>query len=159
MKMTKRSCVNLAAYLLLTISILPEVSLAATFRVDDSATLPGEAATTMRWKSLAPGRPAGNQVDGVTIVSVRLNLAPWLNKSGKIYLALPSLPIGQVNTAWTTQGRLLPGELISGNRTLVYAGPINTSFIEDTLVLKLQTDGRRLNAPQRLQFHFEIDVE
>ena len=60
---------------------------------------------------------------------------------------------------WATQGRLLPGQLISGNRTLVFTGPIRSSLIEDTIALKLQTDGRRLTAPQRLEFHFEIDVD
>lgn len=145
--------------LLMPLVVLQPSCIAATFRVDDSASLPGEAATTMRWKSLAPSRTAGNLVDGATIVTVRLNLAPWLNRDGKIYLVLPSLPIGQVTAAWTSQGRLLPGELISGNRTLVYTGPIRASVLEDTLALKLQTDGRRLGSPQRLQFHFEIDVE
>jgi hypothetical protein len=132
---------------------------AETFRVDDSASLPSESATNMRWKSLAPSRSASNLVDGATIVTVRLNLAAWRNRNGKIYLALPALPIGQVNAAWSTQGRLLPGELVSGNRTLVYSGNIKTNVLEDTLALKLQTDGRRLASPQRLQFHFEIDAE
>ena len=79
--------------------------LAATFRVDDSTSIPSEAATTMHWKSLAPTRTAGNLVDGATIVTVRLNLAPWLDRNGKIYLVLPALPIGQVNAEWATQGK------------------------------------------------------
>jgi hypothetical protein len=41
----------------------------------------------------------------------------------------------------------------------VYAGPIRAGLLEDTIVLKLQADGRRLVAPQRLQFYFEIDVD
>lgn len=131
----------------------------ATFRVDDSSSLPSEPNTTMRWRFLSPSRAADNLVEGTTLVTVRLNVAPWRNKTGKIYMVLPEQPIGRVTAEWATQGRLLPGQLISGNRTLVFTGPIRSSLIEDTIALKLQTDGRRLTAPQRLEFHFEIDVD
>lgn len=132
---------------------------AATFRVDDSLSLPSEANTTMKWRSLAPNRVVGNAVEGTNIVTVRLNLAPWLNRNGKIYMALPEQPIGPVTADWTTQGKLLPGTLQSGFRTLVFAGPIRTSLLEDTIVLRLTADGQRLRAPQRLQFYFEIDLD
>jgi hypothetical protein len=60
---------------------------------------------------------------------------------------------------WTTQGRLLPGRLISGERVLVYAGPVTTPFIDETLALKIETDGTRLSSSHRLNFHFEIDID
>jgi hypothetical protein len=132
---------------------------AATFRVDDSTSLPNETTTVMKWRSLAPTRSAGNMLEGASVLTIRLNLAPWLNRNAKIYMALPEQPIGQVTAEWTTQGKLLPGQVISGERTLVYAGPIRAGLLEDTIVLKLQADGRRLIATQRLQFHFEIDVD
>ena len=132
---------------------------AATFRVDDSATLPNESNTPMNWKSLAPNRAIGNAVEGVAVITVRLNTAPWVNKVGKIYMALPEQPIGTVTAEWSTQGRLLPGTLVSGRRTLVYSGPIRTSLLEDTIALHLSTDGRRLVSPQRLNFYFEIDID
>ena len=141
----------------LTVAALPAA--AATFRVDDSATLPNEANTTMDWRSLAPSRAVGNAVDGTSIFTVRLNTAPWLNRVGKIYMALAEQPIGTVTAQWSTQGRLLPGELISGRRTLVYSGPIRTPLLEDTIALRISADGRRLVSPQRLQFYFEIDVD
>lgn len=132
---------------------------AATFRVDDTATLPSEANTTMQWVSPAPGRGASNDVEGRSLITVRLNTAPWLNRNGKIFLVLPQVNIGEVTAEWTTQGRLLAGQVRSGSRTLVFAGPIRTSLIEDTILLRLTTDGRRLASPQRLDFHFEIDVD
>ncbi len=132
---------------------------AATFRVDDSLTLPNESSTAMKWRSLAPNRAVGHAIEGQSVLTIRLDTAPWLNKVGKIYMALPEQPIGQVSAEWSTQGKLLPGQLVSGNRALVYAGPIRTRLIEDTIVLRLQADGRRLAAPQRLQFYFEIDVD
>ncbi len=132
---------------------------AATFRVDDSLTLPNESTTPMKWRSLAPGRAAGHAIEGTSVITVRLNVAPWLNRNGRIYMGLPEQPIGQVNAEWSTQGKLLPGQLVSGNRTLVFAGPIRAGMIEDTIILRLQADGRRIAAPQRLQFYFEVDVE
>ncbi|HXZ49174.1 MAG TPA: hypothetical protein VEG27_09135 [Usitatibacter sp.] len=132
---------------------------AATYRIDDSMSLPRESTTAMKWRSIAPGRDMGYMVEGSNIVTVRLNLAPWLNKTGKIYMVLPEQPIGQVMAEWSTQGKLLPGQLVSGNRTLVYSGLIRSSLLEDTIVLKLSADGRRLIAPLSLQFYFEIDVD
>ena len=132
---------------------------AATFRVDDSLTLPNETSTAMKWRSLAPNRAVGHAVEGSSVLTIRLNVAPWLNKSGRVYMGLPEQPIGSVSAEWSTQGKLLPGQLTSGNRTLVYAGPIRARLIEDTIVLRLQAAGRRLAAPQRLQFYFEIDVD
>lgn len=132
---------------------------AATFRVDDSGSMPGEGHTAMRWRSLAPNRELGNDVEGTTLVNVRLNLTPWVNRQGKIFLALPEQPVGQINAEWTTQGRLIAGRLASGNRTLVYSGPIRSALLEDTIVLRIWTDGRRLASAQRLDFYFEIDVD
>lgn len=141
------------------ICLAASVAGAATFRVEDTLTMPSESTTTMKWRSLAPSRTEGNAVEGSLLLTIRLNLAPWLNRSGKVYMVLPAQPIGQVTADWTTQGKLLPGQLISGNRTLVYAGPIRTALLEDTIVLRMVADGRRLVTTQRLQFHFEIDVD
>ena len=135
------------------------VAHAATFRVDDTLTMPSESSTTMKWRSLAPSRSEGNAVESSLLLTIRLNLQPWLNRTGKVYMVLPAQPIGQVTADWTTQGKLLPGQLVSGNRALVFAGPIRAPALEDTIVLHLVADGRRLVATQRLQFHFEIDVD
>lgn len=132
---------------------------AATFPVDDSRSLPREGNVNMEWRSLAPNRAVGHAVDGRMVVTVRLNTAPWLNRTGRIYMVLPEQPIGEVDAEWSTQGKLQPGKLVSGNRALVYAGPIRTGMIEDTILLRISADGRRIQSPQRLQFNFEIDVE
>ena len=132
---------------------------AATFRVDDTASLPSEAQTTMQWRSPAPGQGASDEVEGRSVINVRLNTAPWMNRTGKIFIVLPPVPIGEVTAEWTTQGRLLAGQVRSGSRTLVFAGPIRAGVIEDTILLRIATDGRRLASPQRLDFHFEIDID
>jgi len=144
---------------LLAITLALPAAATTTFRVDDSLTLPSESNQAMKWRSLAPNRTAGNAVEGTSVITIRLDTSPWLNRNGKIYMALGEQPIGQVSAEWTTQGRLLPGQLISGNRTLVYSGPIKARTIEDTIALKITADGRRLVAAQRLQFYFEIDVD
>lgn len=138
---------------------IASIAQATTFRVDDSTSLPSETTTTMQWRSPAPGRGASHDVEGTSVLTIRLNTAPWLNRTGKIFMALPVLPIGEVTAEWTTQGKLLAGQVRSGSRTLVYAGPIRSPLIEDTILLRIATDGRRLGSPQRLDFHFEIDVD
>ncbi|MGZ5038347.1 MAG: hypothetical protein ACXWHB_09335 [Usitatibacter sp.] len=147
------------AFIVALLALAATCASAATFRVDDTSSLPSETTTPMKWRSLAPNRSIGNAIEGTNVVTVRLNLAPWLNRTGKIYMVLPEQPIGQVTADWTTQGKLLPGQLMSGNRTLVYAGPIRTSQLEDTIILRLTADGQRLVAPQRLTFYFEIDLD
>jgi len=137
-----------------------ESSSAATYVVDDSSTIPFETNVSTRWRDgKSGGRQMSNEIEGGATVTIRLNLAPWLNRNGRIYLALPQQPVGVVNVEWGTQGRMLPGKLQSGERTLVFAGPIRTSFLEDNFTVRVVADGRRVAATQRLQFHFEIDVD
>lgn len=133
---------------------------AATYVVDDSSSIPYESNLITKWRDGASGgRQMSNDIEGGALVTLRLNVAPWLNRNGRIYLALPQQPIGVVNVEWSTQGKLLPGKLQSGERTLVYAGPIRANTIEDTFNVKVIADGRRVTVAQRLKFHFEIDVD
>jgi hypothetical protein len=74
-------------------------------------------------------------------------------------MTLPQQATGQVVATWTTQGRLLPGTLRSGERTLVYAGPIDADTLEDTLGLSIQADGSDLSHGRQLAFSFEIDLD
>ena len=134
-------------------------SSAATFRVEEVGTFPQESSAAMKWRQIAPSRGGDNTVEGTVVVNVRLNMAPWLQKSGRLYLVLPEQPLTPVRVSWTTQGKLLPGQLVSGQRALVYSGPILAGLLEETLGLKLEADGVRLSAAQRLQFHFEIEVD
>lgn len=132
---------------------------AATFRVDDSASIPFESSATLRWRFAAPVRSGDNTIEGATTVQVRLNLAPWVKRSGRLYLVLPAQSAADVTARWSTQGRLLPGKLATGQRALVYSGPINEPLLVETLVLQIEADGARLSGSHRLDFHFEIDVD
>jgi hypothetical protein len=98
-------------------------------------------------------------MEGATQVRVRLNLKPWLGRTGRIYLVLPAQLPGNIEAAWTTTGRLLPGRVLVGGRTQVYAGPISAPVLEDTLTLYLTVDGTQMRQPYNLLFRFEMDEE
>lgn len=132
---------------------------AATFVVDDSASLPADTTTPLRWRQVAPSRTADDVLEGATAVTVRLNLAPWLNRNARLFLVLPEQGTALIRASWRTQGRLLPGEISPGRRVLVYQGPISSPTLEETLVIRIEADGDRLPGLQRLRFHFEIDTE
>lgn len=128
--------------------------------IDDSGTLPYSTNAPVRWQALAPGRGVRNdRMEGAVTIQLRLNVAPWLNRSGRIFMVMPAQPPGPVQASWTTQGRLLPGQLTSGMRQLVYAGPITAPAINEVLNLKLVVDGSQMWQSYQLRFHFEMDED
>jgi hypothetical protein len=133
-------------------------AVAQTYRVDDSASqvLGG----TLRLKPRPPlGRgQLDSNVAGEIAVAVRLDVSPWKGRQARIYLTIPARPGAAIATRWSTQGRLMPGALRSGERTLVYAGPIQADTLEDTLRLAIEADGRKLRRDEQLAFAFEIDL-
>lgn len=131
---------------------------ATTTRVDDSGTMVSQSVLPMRWKQLVPGRGADHSVEASVRVALRLNLARWLNQPVRLYMALAPASGEPIYAIWLTQGRLLPGALRSGGRTLIFDGVANTASLEETLELTLRTDGRALISQQSLQFYFEVDT-
>ena len=131
---------------------------AATIRVDDSGTVVNEVILPMRWKQLIPGRGADHSVEGSLKVAVRLDLTRWLNQPIRLYMALAPSTSDVVYARWTTQGRLLPGDIRTGNRTLIFNDVVRAISLEETIMLVLKTDGRTLVTPQELKFYFEIDA-
>jgi hypothetical protein len=128
---------------------------ARTTVVDDSGTLPYNAALAMHWQEFAPRGAAGNLMVGTLSLRVRLNVAPFQRHTGRIFLVLPAQQPGAMSASWTTQGRLLPGQVSAGGRTLVYAGP----FMEDMVQLTISVDGRRMSQTYPVKFRFEIDED
>lgn len=141
----------------LVIAVTPAAG--ATHRVDDGASTPLEAAAVLRWREPVPSKANDNTIEGGVAVAVRLNLAPWLNRNARLFLVLPERGTAPLRVTWLTQGRLLPGTIAPGHRVLVYAGPIASPLLEETLTLKIEADGSRLEGTQRLNFHFEIDLD
>lgn len=131
---------------------------AAPAIIDDSATVVLDSTPAMSWRSVSP-KNRDNAIVGRTRVNVRLATAPWLGKSGKIYMVLPAESSGSIKIAWRSHGLLLDGQLTPGGRTLVYTGVIRAPRMEDVLEVQIEADGTRLSHAQQLRFHFEIDVE
>ena len=131
---------------------------AATFRIDETGTVVSDPVLRMQWREALPGRSGDRTVTGVLRVDVRLNLQPWLNRQSRIYLVLAPTSGARLQAQWTTQGRLQPGTLRSGERALVYEGPAGPATLTDSLRMQVEADGRTLDGLQRLDFHFEIEV-
>jgi hypothetical protein len=150
-----------ATLVALLATVLPAApsAVAATYRVDDSGTLPIESTALLRWRQTAPSRTRDDMLEGATAVAVRLNLAPWVERDASLYLVFPQQDSAATRVRWTTQGRLLPGEISPGDRVLVYRGRITSPVLEETLTLRIEADGNRLSRVQHLNFHFEIDTD
>jgi len=128
------------------------------FRVDDSGTVVLDPVLQMQWKPVGQAS-ASPLVSASTRVNVQLNLLPWVGRTGRIYMTLPRTSGPTVRATWQTGGTLLPGEMLSGTRTLVYAGAINGTLLRDILDIKLEADGARLSGSEALGFGFEIEVD
>jgi hypothetical protein len=148
-------------FLALTFGIIwPATAPAKTTTIDDSGTQALDPAVSLRWRSVTPPRSgADNLMIGATTIRVRLNVMPWLHRSGRIYLSLPTQPPGPIGASWTAQQRLYSGQVRSGSRVLVYAGPITTPFIEDVLRFQFTVDATQMRRPFPVNFHFEMDED
>lgn len=145
---------------LISTSGFPLWSAAQAYPVDDSASHVLESGLIkMRWDSLIPRPGEASTMTGQVVVLVRLDVSQWKGRQGRIYQKLPSSPAGPVNVRWTSNGTLQPGMLRDGERTLVYAGLINSDRLEDTFRLTIQADGDRVVRPLSLAFSFEIELE
>jgi hypothetical protein len=148
-----------AFFLTLALSIIwASAAEGKTTTIDDSGTQALEPSVTLRWKTATPSRSAAsNLMVGTSTIRVRLNVAPWLRRSGRIYLNLPAQMPGPITASWIAQGRFLPGELHSGNRMLLYAGPISTPILEDVLKVQFSVDGTLIRRDFPVTFHFEME--
>ncbi|RYY59097.1 MAG: hypothetical protein EOO24_60980 [Comamonadaceae bacterium] len=149
---------SFSALLLAAAVLFGGAAQAAVYRVDDTGTMVSQPVTPMKWRQLVPSRAADNTVEGQLSVALRLNLSNWVNRPARIYMALAPTEGEQLLATWRTQGRLLPGTLRSGGRTLVYDGTVRDPFLLETIQLNLAADGRLLTRTQSLQFYFEIEV-
>jgi hypothetical protein len=133
---------------------------AKTTTIDDAGTAALDPFVNMRWKNATPPRSGSdNRMVGTTTIQVRLNVIPWLKRSGRIYLKLPAQPPGPIDASWTAQGRFLSGQVRSGTRVLVYSGPITTPFMEDVFKFQFDVSGTLLRRPFPVTFRFEMDED
>lgn len=157
--MSSRAAIALAAALVAAQAPGIAPAAAATYRVDDSASIPRETTALVGWRSAVPSRGGDDALQGTIGVALRLDVGAWHSRPGRIYLVLPEQTTPGVRLAWRTQGRLLPGRATPGQRVLVFEGAIATPYLEDRLELDIEVSGRELRATQPLNFHFEIEVD
>jgi hypothetical protein len=149
---------RLAAVLLLALcSAAP--AFAQAIPVDDSGSQVLSSTLKMQWDDALPRGGANATLSGTLTVHVRLDVAPLRGRRGRIYQVLPTQAASPIRATWTTGGMLLPGSLEDGGRALVYAGPIDTDLIEDTLRLTIQAKASRLSRQEQLHFAFEFEPD
>lgn len=157
--MSTRTAVTLAAALLAAQVLAAAPAAAATYRLDDSASMPRESTALLAWSSAVPSRSGDDALHSTIGVALRLDVGAWQGRAGRIYLVLPEQSTSGVRLAWRTQGRMLPGQATHGQRVLVFEGSIAAPYLEERLELDIEASGGQLLGTQPLNFHFEIDVD
>lgn len=142
-----------------SVLLLPALAAAATYRLDDAASHAVPPNVQMQWRSALPGRNNDNDVETQIRVNIRIDTRAWVGRAGRIYMVLPQDGGPRITAQWQTQGRLMAGRLVSGERALVYAGPITQPQLDDQMLVHLRTDGRWQSQSRRLNFHFELDTD
>ena len=139
--------------------LLAGAALANLHRLDDSGshTVPPNA--QMQWRPLSSRGGGDPGMETWLRVNLRIATANWAGRSGRLYMVLPRDEASSVEAVWTTQGRLLPGRLVSGERTLVLAGVLPGPVLEDQIHVRLRTGPDWQGSSRRLNFHFEFDAD
>lgn len=128
-------------------------------RLDDSQSHTVPPNVQMQWLPLKPGQAFAGGMEAWLRVNIRIDTHNWIGRSGRIYMVLPRDQASNMEAVWTTQGRLQAGRLVSGERTLVFAGPIAVPMLEDQLQVRLRSNADWQSNSRRLNFHFELDVD
>jgi hypothetical protein len=134
-------------------------ALANPHRLDDSASHTVPPQVQMQWRELPPGTPGAGHMEAWLRVNVRIDTRAWVGRSGRVYMVLPREEASTLEASWTTQGRLLPGRLQSGERALVFAGTIAAPSLEDQFQVRLRSAPDWQGSTRRLNFHFELDAD
>jgi hypothetical protein len=133
-------------------------ALANPHRLDDSQSHTVPPNVQMQWLPMVRGQSASGMEAWVR-VNIRIDTREWIGRSGRIYMVLPRDQTSSIEAVWTTQGRLLAGSLVSGERSLVFAGTIPGATLEDQLQVRLRSNADWSSNSRRLNFHFELDVD
>lgn len=128
-------------------------------RLDDSLSYTVPPNVQMQWLPLTPGHPFAGGMEAWVRVNIRIDTRLWIGRSGRIYMVLPRDQASSMEAVWTTQGRLQAGRLVSGERSLVFAGTIPGASLEDQMHVRLRSNADWPSDSRRLNFHFELDVD
>lgn len=128
-------------------------------RLDDSLSHTVPPNVKMQWLPLKSGQQYAGGMEAWVRVNIRIDTRNWMGRSGRIYMVLPRDEASNIEAVWTTQGRLQPGRLVSGERTLVFAGTIPGATLEDQMQVRLRSNADWSSNSRRLNFHFELDAD
>ena len=131
---------------------------AETHRLDDSLSHTVPPTAQMQWRPQTRSDVDGGMEAWVR-VNIRIDTQAWIGRSGRVHMVLPRDESATLEAVWTTDGPLLAGRLVSGERALVYAGPINAGTLSDQMLVRLRSGPDWPSASRRLHFHFEIDTD
>lgn len=131
---------------------------AETHRLDDSLSHTVPPTAQMQWRPQTRSDVDGGMEAWVR-VNIRIDTQAWIGHSGRVYMVLPRDESATLEAVWTTEGKLLAGRLVSGERALVYAGPISAGTLSDQMLVRLRSGPDWQSASRRLHFHFEIDTD
>ncbi|MGC4367564.1 hypothetical protein [Hydrogenophaga sp. R2] len=132
-------------------------ALASPVRLDDSLTHTVPPNVQMQWRPLQGAAGPAGSMEAWVRVNVRVDTAAWAGQSGRVYMVLARDSTSVVEASWTTQGRLLAGRVLSGERTLVYAGSLPAA-LSDQLAVRLRASPDWDSPARRLNFHFELET-
>lgn len=139
--------------------LLPGIVQANPHRLDDTGTHTVPPHVQMQWREGRPGTPGAGDMEAWLRVNVRVDMRRWLGRSGRVFLVLERDGAPAIEARWTTRGRLQPGQLVSGERALVWAGLVTSPLLEDQLQMNLRTGADWPADSRRLNFHFELDAD
>ena len=131
---------------------------AETHRLDDSLSHTVPPTAQMQWRPQTRSDVDGGMEAWVR-VNIRIDTQAWIGRSGRVYMVLPRDESATLEAVWTTDGKLLAGRLVSGERALVYAGNITSNALRDQMLVRLRSGPDWQSASRRLHFHFEIDTD
>jgi len=144
--------------LCLALTLLTGSARANPHRLDDSGSHTVPPNVQMQWRPMT-SRSQGAGMEAWLRVNLRIDTAAWVGRSGRVYMVLSRDEMSTIEAVWTSQGRLLPGRLVSGERALVYAGRINSPTLEDQISMRLRSGTDWQGSRRRLDFHFEFDAD
>jgi len=148
-----------ACALALALVVMPMLSgHAGTVRLDDSGSYAIQPNVRMQWRSTMASPGSSAATEARVRVQIRIDTKAYAGQQGRVYMVLPLDAGPPLRAEWQTEGRLLAGSVLSGGRTLVYAGPLPGNALEDQLTVRLSSEVSWLSDSRRLNFHFELDL-
>jgi hypothetical protein len=104
-------------------------------RLDDSLSHTVPPNVQMQWLPLTPGQSFAGGMEAWLRVNIRIDTRNRVGRSGRVYM------------------------VVSGERTLVFAGQISSPTLEDQFQVRLRSNPDWQSNTRRLNFHFELDVD